>query len=50
MDYNISRVCGSIRELLECDEKLFTVVEVTAGNRHARALDSHLYLLAYIIS
>ncbi|KAM0060589.1 hypothetical protein Hdeb2414_s0004g00125911 [Helianthus debilis subsp. tardiflorus] len=32
-DYNISRVYGSIIELLECDENLFTAVEVTAGNR-----------------
>ncbi|KAJ0561418.1 putative structural maintenance of chromosomes protein [Helianthus annuus] len=31
-DYNISGVYGSIIELLECDENLFTAVEVTAGN------------------
>ncbi|KAI7745683.1 hypothetical protein M8C21_011025, partial [Ambrosia artemisiifolia] len=30
--YNISGVYGSIIELLECDENLFTAVEVTAGN------------------
>ncbi|KAI3704217.1 hypothetical protein L1987_74433 [Smallanthus sonchifolius] len=34
-DYNISGVYGSIIELLECDENLFTAVEVTAGNRFA---------------
>nr|GEW04758.1 structural maintenance of chromosomes protein 3 [Tanacetum cinerariifolium] len=31
-EYNISGVYGSIIELLECDENLFTAVEVTAGN------------------
>ncbi|XP_076907497.1 structural maintenance of chromosomes protein 3-like [Bidens hawaiensis] len=31
-DYNISGVYSSIIELLECDEILFTAVEVTAGN------------------
>lgn len=31
-EYNISGVFGSIIELLECDENLFTAVEVTAGN------------------
>ncbi|KAK9078740.1 hypothetical protein SSX86_002798 [Deinandra increscens subsp. villosa] len=31
-DYKISGVHGSIIELLECDENLFTAVEVTAGN------------------
>ncbi|KAI3723901.1 hypothetical protein L2E82_35663 [Cichorium intybus] len=31
-DYNISGVFGSIIELLECDEDLFTAVEVSAGN------------------
>lgn len=29
----ISGVCGPIFELLDCDEKFFTAVEVTAGNR-----------------
>ena len=29
----ISGVLGPIFELLECDEKFFTAVEVTAGNR-----------------
>ncbi|KAK1406338.1 hypothetical protein QVD17_41632 [Tagetes erecta] len=31
-EYKISGVYGSIIELLECDENLFTAVEVTAGN------------------
>ncbi|TKY53861.1 Structural maintenance of chromosomes protein 3 [Spatholobus suberectus] len=31
-EYNISGVHGLIIELLNCDEKLFTAVEVTAGN------------------
>ncbi|KVI08018.1 RecF/RecN/SMC [Cynara cardunculus var. scolymus] len=31
-EYKISGVFGSIIELLECDENLFTAVEVTAGN------------------
>ncbi|XP_071736220.1 structural maintenance of chromosomes protein 3-like [Rutidosis leptorrhynchoides] len=31
-EYNISGVYGSVIELLECDENLFTAVEVTAGN------------------
>ncbi|KAL4578673.1 hypothetical protein LXL04_014802 [Taraxacum kok-saghyz] len=31
-EYNINGVFGSIIELLECDENLFTAVEVTAGN------------------
>uniref|UniRef100_A0A251UPV9 Putative SMCs flexible hinge, Structural maintenance of chromosomes protein 3 n=1 Tax=Helianthus annuus TaxID=4232 RepID=A0A251UPV9_HELAN len=31
-EYNISGVYGSIIELLECDENLFTAVEVTVGN------------------
>ncbi|KAL2316967.1 hypothetical protein Fmac_030843 [Flemingia macrophylla] len=32
-EYNISGVHGPIIELLNCDEKFFTAVEVTAGNR-----------------
>jgi len=31
---NISGVHGPIIELLNCDEKFFTAVEVTAGNRY----------------
>jgi hypothetical protein len=33
---NISGVHGPIIELLNCDEKFFTAVEVTAGNRSPR--------------
>lgn len=32
-EYKINGVYGPIIELLDCDEKLFTAVEVTAGNR-----------------
>jgi structural maintenance of chromosome 3 (chondroitin sulfate proteoglycan 6) len=32
-NHNISGVHGPIIELLNCDEKIFTAVEVTAGNR-----------------
>ncbi|KAF2317506.1 hypothetical protein GH714_023658 [Hevea brasiliensis] len=32
-DYKINGVFGPIIELLDCDEKFFTAVEVTAGNR-----------------
>ncbi|KAG6761834.1 hypothetical protein POTOM_035071 [Populus tomentosa] len=32
-EYKISGVFGPIIELLDCDEKYFTAVEVTAGNR-----------------
>ncbi|XP_042497840.1 structural maintenance of chromosomes protein 3 [Macadamia integrifolia] len=31
-DYNIEGVIGPILELLDCEEKFFTAVEVTAGN------------------
>ncbi|KAI5060757.1 hypothetical protein GOP47_0025177 [Adiantum capillus-veneris] len=31
-DHNISGVHGPLCELLECDEKFFTAIEVTAGN------------------
>lgn len=31
-DYNITGVFGPILELIDCDEKFFTAVEVTAGN------------------
>ncbi|XP_010254292.1 PREDICTED: structural maintenance of chromosomes protein 3 [Nelumbo nucifera] len=31
-DYNIEGVFGPVLELLDCDEKFFTAVEVTAGN------------------
>lgn len=32
-EYEISGVFGPIFELLDCDERFFTAVEVTAGNR-----------------
>ena len=32
-EYNIFGVHGPIIELLNCDEKFFTVVEVNAGNK-----------------
>lgn len=32
-DHGIAGVFGSILELLHCEEKLFTAVEVTAANR-----------------
>lgn len=32
-DHNIRGVFGPILELIECDPKFFTAVEVTAGNR-----------------
>lgn len=32
-EYRISGVHGPIIELLDCDDKFFTAVEVTAGNR-----------------
>ena len=32
-EYNIRGVFGPVIELLDCDEKFFTAVEVTAGNR-----------------
>lgn len=36
---------GSIIELLECDENLFTAVEVTAGNRFVHSLfNIHLWI------
>lgn len=33
-EYNIPGVFGPIIELLDCEEKFFTAVEVTAGNRY----------------
>lgn len=33
-EYEIAGVYGPIIELLDCDEKFFTAVEVTAGNRY----------------
>ncbi len=33
MEHGITGVVGPILELIDCDEKLFTAVEVTAGNR-----------------
>lgn len=33
-----SGIYGSILELLSCDEKYFTAVEVTAGNRYADSI------------
>lgn len=32
--YRIQGVFGSVIELLDCDERFFTAVEVTAGNRY----------------
>lgn len=32
-DHNIGGVFGPIFELIDCDDKFFTAVEVTAGNR-----------------
>ncbi len=32
-EHNISGVHGPLAELLECDEKFFTALEVTAGSR-----------------
>ncbi|CAI9270925.1 unnamed protein product [Lactuca saligna] len=37
-EYSITGVFGSLIELLECDENLFTAVEVTAGNRFSQSL------------
>jgi structural maintenance of chromosome 3 (chondroitin sulfate proteoglycan 6) len=33
-NYNIEGVYGPILELIDCEEKFFTAVEVTAGNRY----------------
>ena len=33
-DHNITGVHGPLAELLECEEKFFTALEVTAGNRY----------------
>jgi hypothetical protein len=33
-EYDIRGVFGPIIELLDCDERFFTAVEVTAGNRY----------------
>ena len=37
-EYKIDGVYGPIIELLDCDEKFFTAVEVTAGNRYVLCL------------
>lgn len=37
-EYKIPGVFGPIIELLDCDERFFTAVEVTAGNRFVRIL------------
>lgn len=37
-EYKISGVFGPIIELLDCDEKYFTAVEVTAGNRYVKSI------------
>ena len=37
-EYKISGVFGPIIELLDCDEKYFTAVEVTAGNRYVNSI------------
>lgn len=34
-EYKINGVFGPIIELLDCEERFFTAVEVTAGNRYA---------------
>lgn len=46
-EYRINGVFGPLVELVDCDEKFFTAVEVTAGNRYAGNLlifTSHLQL------
>jgi len=35
-DHNITGVHGPLAELLECEEKFFTALEVTAGNRYSK--------------
>lgn len=35
-DHNITGVHGPLAELLECEEKFFTALEVTAGNRYRK--------------
>lgn len=37
-DHNITGVHGPLAELLECEEKFFTALEVTAGNRYSTRL------------
>lgn len=37
-EYDIHGVFGPIIELLDCDERFFTAVEVTAGNRYIQFL------------
>lgn len=37
-EYDIRGVFGPIIELLDCDERFFTAVEVTAGNRYMQSL------------
>lgn len=37
-DHNITGVHGPLAELLECEEKFFTALEVTAGNRYSRRI------------
>ena len=34
-EYKINGVFGPLVELVDCEEKFFTAVEVTAGNRYA---------------
>jgi hypothetical protein len=56
-DYRINGVFGPLVELVDCDEKFFTAVEVTAGNRYAGNLlslphtynycESTFYLMIY---
>lgn len=37
-EYGVPGVIGPIIELVECDERFFTAVEVTAGNRCVKIL------------
>lgn len=52
-DYKINGVFGPIVELVDCDEKFFTAVEVTAGNRYAGnllMLISQLHFWLYFLT
>lgn len=52
-EYEIAGVYGPIIELLDCDEKFFTAVEVTAGNRYVKNLldlGSEHFLNVHMIS
>lgn len=43
-------VCGPVIELLECDERFFTAVEVTAGNRYICTLPFMEFVLQKLCS